>query len=63
MIERKRTYQSKAQCAAVRRLAPILTPGKLEGETELSRQVSLNQGLADLKIDLLNRLIKHLKTL
>jgi|GEM_PF-4514016 len=63
MIERKRTYESKAQAAAVQRLASILTPGKPEGETGLARQTSLNQGQADLKIDLLNRLIKHLKTL
>jgi hypothetical protein len=63
MVERKRTYQSKAQSAAVLRLAPILTPGKPDGETDLARQVSLNQSLADPKIDLLNRLIKHLKTL
>ena len=63
MIERKRTYESKAQAAAVQRLASILTPGKPEGETGLARQARLNQSQADLKIDLLNRLIKHLKTL
>ncbi len=63
MTERKRTYEAKAQATAVRRLSPILTPGRPDGESELVRQVNPNEVQADLKIDLLNRLIKHLKTL
>ena len=61
MIERKHTYEFKAQAAAARRLASILPPVKPEGETEQTLQASLNR--SDFKIDLLNRLIKHLKTL
>ncbi|MGD0005242.1 MAG: hypothetical protein ABSE06_13540 [Anaerolineaceae bacterium] len=63
MIRRKRTYESRAQALPVRYLAPVITPGKSEGETEPARQASLNQDQEDLKIDLLNRLIKHLKTI
>jgi hypothetical protein len=60
MTERKRTYQSKTQAVALRRLSSISTPLKPDYETELARQNSLNPVE---KIDLLNRLIKHLKTL
>ena len=64
MTERKRTYKLKAQAAAtLRRLAPINSPAKPDGEAELAGQGNLNHGQADLKVDLLNRLIKHLKTL
>ena len=60
MTERKRTFQSKTRGRAVRRLAPITTPLKQDAEAELARQDTLNPVE---KIDLLNRLIKHLKTL
>lgn len=63
MIRRKCTNESKAQTLPVRYLTPIITPGKSEGENEPSRLASLNQDPEDLKIDLLNRLIKHLKTI
>ena len=63
MTERKRTYKLKAQAATLRRLAPINSPAKPEVEAELAGQGNLNHGQADLKVDLLYRLIKHLKTL
>jgi hypothetical protein len=63
MTELKRTYQSKVQGAALRRLAPISNQAKPEDEDELARQAGLNPVQTDQKIDLLYRLIKHLKTL
>ena len=60
MTERKRTYQSKTKAVALRRLSPITNPVKSEDETDLARQDSL---FPNEKVDLLNRLIKHLKTL
>ncbi len=63
MTERKRTYESKVQGAALRRLAPLANPARPEDEAELARQASLNPAQTDQKIDLLVRLIKHLKAL
>jgi len=63
MTERKRTYQLKTQVATVRRLTPITTPTRQDDEAELARQGSLTPAQGDQQIDLLNRLIKHLKTL
>jgi hypothetical protein len=60
MTERKRTYQSKTKSVALRRLSPNTTPVKAEDENDLARQDSL---IPNDKIDLLNRLIRHLKTL
>jgi hypothetical protein len=63
MTERKRTYQSKAQGPALRRLVPITNPVKPQDESELARLISQNPEQADQKIDLLYRLINHLKAL
>ena len=63
MTERKRTYESKAQGPALRRLVPITSQVKPADESELARLISLNPEQADQKIDVLYRLIKHLKTL
>ena len=63
MTEHKRTYQSKAQGPALRRLAPITNQIKPADESELARLISLNPEQPDQKIDVLYRLIKHLKTL
>jgi hypothetical protein len=63
MTERKRTYQSKVQGPALRRLAPITSPVKPADETDLARLISLNPEQPDQKLDVLYRLIKHLKTL
>jgi hypothetical protein len=63
MTERKRTYQSKAQGPALRRLAPINNQVKPQDESELARLISQNPEQADQKIDLLYRLINHLKAL
>ncbi len=63
MTEHKRTYQSTVQGAALRRLTPLTNPAKPVDEAELARLDSLNPPQADQKIDLLYRLIKHLKAL
>jgi len=63
MTERKRTYESKVQGAALRRLTPIPNQAKPEDEAGMDRQGSLIPLQPDQKIDLLNRLIKHLKTI
>jgi hypothetical protein len=63
MTERKRTYESKVQGAALRRLAPITNQVKTEDEAELARQSNLNPEQSDQKIDVLYRLIQHLKAL
>ena len=63
MTERKRTYQSKAQGPALRRLAPITNQVKPQDGSELARLISQNPEQADQKIDLLYRLINHLKAL
>ena len=63
MSERKRMFESKTQETIVRRLAPIYTPPNPEVEHDLTRQDSSNRVPADLKIDLLTRLIDYLKTL
>jgi hypothetical protein len=63
MTERKRTYEPNTQATAIRRLSPINAPAKSETEPELARRDSPNRIQADLKIDLLTRLIEHLKTL
>jgi hypothetical protein len=63
MTERKRTYQSKVQGAALRRLAPMPNPAKRDEDSDLARLISINPSQADQKIDLLYRLIKHLKDL
>ena len=63
MTELKRTYQSNVQGAALRRLAPLPNQAKPEDADELARQAGLNPAQTDQKIDLLYRLIKHLKAL
>jgi hypothetical protein len=63
MTERKRTYESKVQGAALRRLTPITNQVKPVDEAELARLISLNPEQHDQKVDVLYRLIKHLKTL
>jgi len=63
MTEHKRIYQSKAQGPALRRLAPITNQVKPHDESELARLISQNPEQADQKIDLLYRLINHLKGL
>ncbi len=63
MTDRKHTFQSKAQAPAVRRLVPIGNPAKPDEEIKLERQGNQSQSQDHLNIDLLNRLIKHLKAL
>jgi hypothetical protein len=63
MTERKRTYESKVQGTALRRLAPISNQARPDEEAESTHQVSQCPLQADQKIDLLNRLINHLKAL
>jgi len=65
MTEPKRTYESKAGTVALRRLAPVTPPAKPEDGTAQAHQVNLSQVevQANLKIDLLTRLIKHLENL
>ena len=63
MTKRKRTYESKVQGAALRRLTPMPNPAKQDENSDLAHLISLNPAQTDQKIDLLNRLIKHLKTL
>ena len=63
MSEHNSPYESTAPALTVRPQRPILVHLKTEFEPEKTQQVRPNPIQTYLKIDLLTRLIEHLKTL